>query len=706
MKCVFCFFGVLLSTFFSAANGFSVFEENGKAGLRNDQGKVVIPARFEKLGWSDGNFSVVNAVTGYKLNGKWGIITVENHTVTKPEFEDIFPADATLIFARKKSIASLRIVTGCLNASGKEIIPFEYDGIALSGFRAIVFTKVGNQYRYGLIDLENKTLIPQQYSGIHSIGSLRYAVENFDNKVALFTENGKQVTGFTIDSLSLFKKDYAVIYQGTQQGLIDRQGQIKLEPSYRLVNIRDDGSVTARQSDDWLFLDGQNKLHQKLQGDSVVAIGKNLLKVSTAGLIQLEDYALKPFFASNFSSLGKFVRGKTLFSKDKKLGVINQNGKILIEAKYDNLVIDHPYYITNTRHEGKDNWIVLDSLGKPLHTKPYSRILPFTGQLFPVVVRNYWGAINATGKEVVACTYDSILQQLHENMVVKFHGQYGIINQREEWKVTPRTSKLRLVSADRFVERAGKNTYLKSLDGNVIYFSENPMVINDQHIIEQLPSGTLWEIDLNGVIVNRQVQPEGAIEKIYPASEGLRAIKKNGQFGFVDAQGRLRVANRYDGIQPFSESLAAIKIRGKWGFIGHDDHIAIQPVYEEVTPFKNGFSLVKQKGFQGVIDKSGALILPVRYERVSILPHGNMLIQQDKLLGLADAKGRVLINPKYNSLEDLNNNYVIVERDGQYGVITLQGISTIPLMYDHIGYDPYNNFFIALKKAEWKEIKL
>jgi len=705
MKGVYCFFWLVLTTFCAAANGLSVFEENGKVGLRNEQGKVLIPARYEALGWSDGNFSVQNGITGFKHNGKWGLISVEDHQVTKADFDDLFPADAALFYARRKSPISLRVVTGCLNASGKEVIPFEYDGIALSGIRAVVFTKVGNQYRYGLIDLENKTVIPQQYYAIHSIGSLRYAVENFEHKTALFTDGGKQVTGFTIDSLSLFKKNYAVVYQGMLQGLIDREGQIKMEPTYREIRLQDDGTVKARQTDEWLFLDGQNKLQQKLQADSVVGLGKNLLKVSTAGLIQLEDYALKPFFASKFSYLGKFTRGKAMFLKENKLGIITQDGKIIIEPKYDKLVVNYPYYLSCTRQNGKDNWIVLDSLGKPLHTKPYERIHPFNGQLFPVVIRNYWGAINTTGKEVVACTYDSILQQQHENLVVKFHGQYGIINQREEWIVTPRQTKLWLVSADRYAERSGRNTYLKSFKNDVIYFSENPMDIGEQRIVERLPSGTVWELDMNGVIIKRQVQPEGAIEKMYPESEGLRGIKRNGQYGFVDAQGRLRIANRYDGIQPYSESLAAVKIRGKWGFISHEDKIAIQPVYEEVTPFQKGFSLVKQKGLQGLIDINGTVILPPRYESVTVLPHGNLVIRQEKLLGLADKTGRVIINPKYHTLQDLNNNYVIVQRDGLYGVITLQGISTIPLMYDYITYDHYNNTFIALKKSVWQDVK-
>ncbi|MDH4092301.1 MAG: WG repeat-containing protein [Cyclobacteriaceae bacterium] len=697
-------FWLLLITSFSAANSYNVFEENGRAGLKDELGKILIPAQYEALGWSNGEFSILQNVIGYKMDGHWGLIHIDNQIVTKAEYEEIFPGDGTLIIARKKSNLSLRMVFGCLNTSGKEVIPFQYDGIKLYSFRAIVFTKIGNQYRYGLIDLENKTLIPQQYKNIQFIGSLRYAVESFENKTALFTENGKQVTNFSIDSISAFKKDYAIIYQNTQQGLMNRQGLIKAEPTFREIRINDDGSLHARQADEWLFLDGQNKLTQNTRADDVIPLAKDLLNIATAGFIEVEDYNLKPLFPYRFATLGKVIGGKAIFSINHRYGILRRNGSILLEAAFDTLYADQHFYVANRRYQGKDNWLVLDSLGNALSTKTYDRIYPFNGKIFPVVNRKFWGAIDTSGKEIITCTYDSILQQIDKNIVVKFQGQYGIINMYEEWKVIPRSSELKLITGERYIEITPRMTFLKSFDGNTIYFSENRVEINTSHIIEYLPSGTLWEIDLDGVIVNRQVQPEGLIEEIFTESEGLRAIRKNGQYGFVDSLGRLRIANRYDDVRSFREELAAIKILGKWGFINHSDNIAVQPVYEEVTAFHNGMSLVRQKGLQGIINKQGKLILPPRYESIKVLPDGNLLIQQNKLYGLADAAGTILIHPKYDALDDVGNNYVIVARDGKYGVISVAGISTIPLIYDFIRYDPFNDFFIALTKSKWMDL--
>ena len=704
MKRAYCIFWLLLITFFSAASSYNVFEENGKVGLKNEQGKILIPAKYDALGWSNGGFSILNSVTGYKDGGMWGLINLDNEIITKAIYDDVVAGSPSLIIARKKSNMSLRVVAGCLNTSGKEVIPFQYDGIGLSSMHAVVFTKVGNQYKYGLIDLENKTLIPQQYKSIYSIGSLRYAVENFENKVALFTENGKQVTNFSIDSLSSFKKNYAIIYQNGRQGLIDRDGQIKADPTFREIRIDDDGSLHTKGVDEWLFLNGQNLLLQRTEADSVKAIDRKVLKVTTAGLTRLEDYAFKPLFPQAFSTLGSFDKGKAIFSINKRYGVVRENGKTVVDAKYDMLYRDHEFFIGVKKIGGKEIWTLIDSLGKELNAKPYDHIYSYNGDIFPVMARNFWGAIDQTGNEVIACAYDSILQQLDGKIVVKFKGQYGIINDKEQWIITPRNYRITLINDSRYLESSPRMTYLRAMDGSSIYFSENRLEVKPEYIIEHLSAGGLWKLDLNGVIIDRQLQPEGFIEKIFPETEGLRGIKKNGQYGFVDSQGRLRIANRYDDIQSFQEDLAAIKIRNKWGFINHEDKIAIQPVYEEVSPFKNGFSLVKQKGLYGLINKKGSLIFQPRYDFIAVLPHGNVVIQQEKMFGLANAEGRVLVHPKYHKVEDLNNNYVIVERDGKYGVVTAQGISTIPLMYDHISYDFFNGTFIALKKSEWKPL--
>jgi hypothetical protein len=708
MKVASCFLVFVLSSFFSAANtnNYAVFEENGKVGLKTTDGQVLIPAQYDALGWSDGKLSVINTITGFKINGLWGLINLSNHKITKPLYDELIPGEASYLLARKKSSLSLRLVQGCINTEGKEVIPFQYDGIKLNSLRAIVYTKIGNIYKYGLIDLQNKALIPQQFKYINSIGSLRYAVENFDNKSALFGEDGKQITPFHIDSISVFRKNYAIIYQNLQQGVIDREGQIKVEAVYREINIGDDGTITARQADEWLLMEGSNKLLQKTYADAVQPSGTDQLRLQMSGEVFLTNTLFKPVNNNRYHVLGAFENGKAIVTVHGKQGLIRQDGLEIIPAKYLELIPDRNFILARQKENGRDRWVVLDSIGKQRSLKSYDLIRPFNGEYFAVKQRDHWGAINFSGKEVLACSYDSLIQAKDNFIVVKFRGQHGIMSLNDEWKVTPRNNQLRLIGKDRFIEITSKTKFIKTIDGGIIYFTDNLIQLTDDYLLEYLPSGTIWKVDMDGRIVDRKVQPDEPIEKIYEESEGLRGIKKNGKFGFIDSQGRLRIANRYEGIQKFSEGLAAAMIRGHWGYINREDKIAIQPAYEEVADFKDGFALVKQKGFYGLINKQGVQVLPTRYESIEITKAGNLLIRQDKLYGLADAKGRTLIQPRYPHLEDVGNGFAIVARDGKYGVVTHQAISTIPLTYDLITFDPFNKMFIAMKKSSWTSVKL
>ncbi|MGC3947473.1 MAG: WG repeat-containing protein [Chryseolinea sp.] len=392
MKRANCIFWLLLVYFSSTASGFDVFKENGKVGLRDADGRVIIPAKYDALGWSKSPFKVIDNAVGFKEGGYWGLISLDNKIITKSQYEDLNPGEGSLLLARKKSNLSLRMVTGCINTSGKEILPFLYDGITLTNLRAIVYTYIGNQYRYGLVDLDNKALIPQQFQVIKPVGTLRFAVQNFDNKTALYNDSGKQMTGFSIDSISSYKKNYAIIYQNTSQGLLDAQGDVRIQPVYREIKIDDDGSVFHRDIDEWEFLNGQNQLISKKNADLIKPIDKNLMQVSVSGSVQLTDDALKPVSPTVFSWLDDFHGNVAVFSVGGKFGIARRDGTIVVPARYDKLKRDHDFFVAGLVLGTKESWTLLDKNGNALSSKPYEKIHPFTGRIFPVSEQKFLGS--------------------------------------------------------------------------------------------------------------------------------------------------------------------------------------------------------------------------------------------------------------------------------------------------------------------------
>ena len=80
-------------------------------------------------------------------------------------------------------------------------------------------------------------------------------------------------------------------------------------------------------------------------------------------------------------------------------------------------------------------------------------------------------------------------------------------------------------------------------------------------------------IQSNGRVI---VKPEDEIQEVFGYSEGYFHVLKDGKHGFIDENGKLRVANRYDEALPYNEGLAPIKLLGRWGFIDKAEILKIQ----------------------------------------------------------------------------------------------------------------------------------
>lgn len=692
---------IVLGTLRATAIDYLVFEQGGLVGLKDTNGQVVIPAAFESLGWSDGSFSMIGEVTGYKLSDKWGLINLKKERITNALYESLVRSEGDRVIVRKQ-IDPIHVKAGCIDLQGKTTIPFKYDGIRIHGLRAIVFLKEGARYRYGVVDLNDHLVIPLQYKNIYPIGDLRFGVENFEDKTALFSEAGTRLTSFDIDHVSTFRRNLAVISRNQRQGLMNREGTIVLPPEYAEVAVDYDGTVRTRKPNEWRVLTHDNQVLQTLLIDELKPAGSNYL-TRMASRFGMMSNQFKPMLDAQYDFLSEPQRDKLVASKDGRFGVIRINGEPLIPHQYDSIVLHDNFVLVRESLLGAPSWTLYDTFGIRKTERSYDALQPFNGRFF--IAKNYGktGVVNRFGKEIIPCVYDSILDWKDDQLLVRFHGQYGIIDFEENWLLSPQSARLRLVDQDHYVQFVGKQNLFKSFDGKLIYFTDNPLAIGNQLLIEVLPDGTRKEINFDGVTVSRTMAAlEDDTEIVLAEQEGYRGIKRDGRYGFIDQRGRLRIANRYQAIQSFSEGLAAVKILGKWGFVNPQEKIVVNPNYEEVSEFKNGLAIVKRLGQYGLIDKEGQVIIHPRYDGIERLPNGNYTIKTGDLLGLATTEGRLLLEPRFENLSDCGNGYIIVSQAGKWGLITVEGVSTIPMIYDGVSYLPGKDQYLAVIRSDWQ----
>jgi len=691
--------GFLLCTIMAIpadAKIYQTFEENGKVGMKDDLGNVILPPSFEALGWSDGNFSVIGDVTGYRLHGLWGVINLKKEFITQANYESLVFYSGDCIVARKKINPVIR-KTGCINLKGEIKVPFIYDGISAQGLRAIVFNLTGPRYYFGLTDLENRMLIPMVYKNIRPLGTLRFAVENSENKIALFADDGKPVTDFSIDSVSPFYRGVAIIYQNHWQGLIDRNGLVKLEAKYDSIKIDEEGKVLARLPNEWFFLNESNKTVKQLVADDVKPISQKHFMVRQGKVFGVVNEELKTTTPIRYETLTEIEAGKFRATQNGKMGVISREGEIIVPFSFDSLVSEANHFRCYDKSLG---WQLRKDDGKKLTEKYYEKLAMANPLGFPAVSKGFSGIIDFEGHEFIPCAFDSIAQPISGLMAVKFKGKYGIINAHEDWLVAPQPYPLRVINQQRYLQKQPGNHFVKSFAGEILYFSPYPIRFHEANFTEFSPDGTQRTVSYDGEILEQTATPNNT-EEIFPEQEGLRGIKKDDRYGFIDERGRLRIANRYDSIGEFHEGLASVKLIGKWGFVNTSDQIAINPNYDNRSFFLNGLAIVSRNKKFGLIEKSGNVILPLRYDYVTRLPDGKFLLVSSSLQGLADEMGNVLVEPRFTSLKQVGDNLLLICRDGKWGAITDHGLSIAPIVYDQLGYLNSEKLFLAEKKSDW-----
>lgn len=177
---------------------------------------------------------------------------------------------------------------------------------------------------------------------------------------------------------------------------------------------------------------------------------------------------------------------------------------------------------------------------------------------------------------------------------------------------------------------------------------------------------------------------EERIQDIGGVGENYILIKKDGKWGFLDDQGRMRVSNRYEDARVFNEGLAPVKLRGKWGFIDKAEKLVIQPFYDEVAPFNNGLSVVEIKGRKGLINKKGEEVVSLLWSDLVPTKHGNFIARsEDNKYGLIAGTGSFLLRTDYDFLEDKGNR-VIVSKYGKKGMLEYSGKEIFQIIYDDL----------------------
>ncbi len=685
---------------------YQIIDKNDRQGLANGAGEELIPPIYDRIGWSRGEVELVGDIIGYKLNGGWGLITINNKVLTDPDFYHLSILDSAHIKAAIKGRFSNKLFFGLIDTEGETVVSCSYFDIEPLGSGFEISSYDHGSIKKGFLNDRYEVVIDADYTSVEYIDKSLLAAKNEDGKWSFYRDNMPSYVNH-FDHFEVSAKGIIVRRNGMYGLLARNSSDFTYDVQYKDILWNDGWRVL--DFPDWEISSLGLDSVKRVKGDSV-ALRDEIFITYLNGTQELLIDGTDIFGDRNVELV--MAKSGYLITRDLDFGkwkLSKTNGRTIISDQ-DSISFDGLYFFALNEKK----WDIYNRFGRKLSLKRYDEVKHSVANMIPVRRNEYWGLLDFQGRQSLSHKYDDIGEGTEKMIAVRYLGEWGVLDLFGDWVIPPRYDEIEfcenLIKANRGmsttlfgyggeevfkggVEIINMGTYLKVKESDTtfgILSGRGEMLLDPVYkTVGEIGGMYFGQLDGSFVLVdsvaNNRVRPEDGIEKISGYSEGYFKIKKDGKWGFIDENGKLRIANRYTGSRLFSESYCAVRLNGGWGYVDKSEKLVVQPIYEETGDYDNGLAVVKYRGNYGILGIDGGWVVKPQFERIGHnRGSGYILVDQEQKVGVADRNGKFVLTPQYESVEEVGNGLLIVKRKGKMGIMDEKGYVRVPLNYKQI----------------------
>ena len=361
--------------------------------------------------------------------------------------------------------------------------------------------------------------------------------------------------------------NYTTVIHDEKYGVIDKKGNVIIEPIYDAVQIPNpskpvficigDYNKETKQYKTKVFNDKLEQLFQNYDNIEVIPIQTNIettpyekstlicQKDGKYGLVNLEGKEITKPIYEEISSID-YKEGTFAIKQDGKMGVINLKGKVIVKPEYETITSDN-YYNEKTQNKT-------------------------TGFIVSKKMENgyRYGYINYRGKVILKTEYTELervteIANEKELYFIAFKdGQAGLLKNKKlilnhEYQDIQYSS-----LNDVFVVQRNSKQGVVSKTGEIIVNTEYDNILFGGMYINAQKGNNLYLFDLNGV----SVENKGIISKTQTGNPNYYiTIDENDIYSIVDSQGKVLVDNNYSYIEYLPGDYFSVARDGKKGII-------------------------------------------------------------------------------------------------------------------------------------------
>lgn len=526
-----------------------------------------------------------------------------------------------------------------------------------------------------------------------------------------------KINGRKYEIAKIEEYNYFILKKNNNYGVIDKSGNIIIEPSYTEIKIPNPEKAVfvCYQGEDIVILDNQKQeimaQYEKVEPIRLKNIASDLMYEKTVlkylengkyGLIDLSGKKVTNAIYEELDSL-PYKEGELLVKQDGKYGVINIKGNKLVKNEYDSIQVDGYYtdensykysgYIVSTTTDQGYRYGYIDYKGSLLLETEYNELERITDiedneNAYLICAKN--------GQYGVIKNKDNILNNEYQSIRYDKSNDVLVIEKSKKYGIAKLDGQIIVPVEYNQIDITGIYLYAQNTQGITVYNSNGTEANIDSDIAILETENDKYRIRINNKIGSKYgvIDDEGKqlIEEKYNYIEYLYddyfiASFENGKLGVINKKDEIKIQLECDSIQRIKDTeliktvvnqtitriykkdmtLACemqnanietneeyIKIYNETD-IKYFDNQGNEITNKEVYPNNLIFAAKNEQGKWGFVDKSGNIIVDYKYDNVTeINEYGYAGIKQDGKWGVINQNGEIVLEPSYELQDELN----------------------------------------------------
>lgn len=510
----------------------------------------------------------------------------------------------------------------------------------------------------------------------------------------------KENREYKIEEISEY--NYFVIKENNKYGVIDKQGNIIIEPNYDNIKIPNPNKAVfccyeeekikiLNDKSEEIFT--QYESVEPLRLKSVLSdlmYEKSVLKYKENGKYGIIDFQGKKITKAIYDEIDtlQYKEGELIVKKDNKYGIINIKGTTLVKTNYDKIEADKyyskdngykdsGYIVSNMTDEGyRYGYVNLN--GKQLLDTKYNDLYRITeidgNDIYLVFADNGKYGIQKNDKQIISNEYQEITYNGDNNVIVALKSKkYGVLSAQGNVIIPFEYSQIDITGKYIYARTNNEETKVFDIQGKSADIDKDTVIVkvkdtNYEIYIQNQDNKTKYSIYENN---EKKTKNEYTyIEHLY--DNYFLVSNSDSKLGIIDDNENNKLAFNYSSIQKIDnvDLIQATNSNNKKTEIYNKDLKKICELENATIENKNEYIKLSNNNETKYITKQGNEVKNTEiYTKNKIFAK-----KQGNLWGFVDANGNKVVDYKYEKVTEENEyGYAGIKQNGKWGVINSDG---------------------------------